>query len=420
VGKIYSLGLVLLGLVACGGGAGEGAAGSLAGSIRSLTEPLKPNSFISLAPELGGKFGVSAAFAGNYVVFGAPGEDNDSGIVYVFDPVDGEAMELLPPGPIPGAEFGAAVAANAIVAVVGAPGDESAWVFDVNDGSLMLTFRSSRPQDGGFGWAVAASAANFIVGAPGESVIGGQPDDPSTLNAAGRAYYFDCVTDAVLQEFESPNAQTFGQFGFSVATIDFDVFIGAPGEVGGEGRVYHFDGLTGELLRTFVSPTAEEFGEFGGSIAVVRNGNGTTYLMVGAPNEANPLGQRGNDGRAHLFNVDTGALVISFDTPNAFQGGLFGARVASNGTVFAVAAPNEGEVESTFQEGFVYLFDVDAELLDVLASPNGNDFSHFGLGLAIGAEDILVGAPDEFLEGGSELDGEGRGYLNPPSFQEPQ
>ena len=417
--KLRTLWIGLVCLASCGGGAGEGGAGSLAGSVRSLTEPLKPNSFISLNPQLGGRFGFSAAFAGNFVVFGAPGEDNESGIAYVIDPVDGEATELLPISPIPGAEFGYAIAANALVAIVGAPGDESAWVFDANDGSLMLIFRSLRPDNGGFGSAVAASAANFVVGAPRETVLRGASGDPTILSGAGRAYYFDCVTDTVLQEFESPNAQLFGDFGMSVATIDFDVYVGAPGEVGGEGRVYRFDGLTGELVRTYTSPSAAEFGEFGGSIAVARNAAGTTFLLVGAPNETDPIQGDGADGRAHLFNADTGQLVRSFDTPNPFFGGLFGARVATNGSVFAIAAPNEGSVEQSFQEGFVYLFDVDGELLDTLVSPNGADFSHFGLGLAIAAEDILVGAPDEFLQGTSS-DGEGRAYLNPPARQDPR
>jgi len=403
--RILCLGLLCL--AACGGGAGEGAAGSLAGNLRSLTAPLEPTTFQSPFPDPGGAFGFSAAFAGNYVAFGAPGESNGAGNVYLFDSGTGNlAATLEHPQPSLGGAFGFALAGNALVTIVGAPGAEAAYVFNIAEERLMLSFFSLSPTGKGqFGAAVAASAANFIVGAPFED--NGAP-------AAGGAYYFDCVTDVVLASFASPNPVSNGHFGAAVATIDFDVFIGAPQEFAGEGRVYHFNGLTGELIRTFASPTATEFGQFGGSVEIVRTATGATYLLVGAPLEIDPdNGDGGPDGRAHLFNVATGELVVSLDTPNPFQNGQFGARVASNGTVLIVAAPLEGQARQNDEEGIVYLFDMSGNLLDTLVSPNSQDSGHFGTALAAGAEDLLVGAPDERAND----EGDGRGYLNPPALQ---
>ena len=111
--------------------------------------------------------------------------------------------------------------------------------------------RRAADAKGQFGFAVAAADINFVVGAPGEA------------GGAGRAYYFDCVTDESLQAFDSPNAEAGGRFGAAVATIDFAAFVGAPDETRGEGRVYHFNGLTGELIQTYTSPSPIVGGAFG-------------------------------------------------------------------------------------------------------------------------------------------------------------
>jgi len=376
---------------------------SLVGSARSLAAPVEPNTFQSPNPEVGGEFAFSAAFAGNFAVFGAPGESNGAGNVHLFDVVTGALAVTIPhPEPLMGGGYGRSVAGNALVTIVGAPGAESAYVYSIVEEKLLLTFRSPNATGkGGFGEAVGATAINFIIGAPGEG------------NAEGAAYYFDCVTEVVLASFVSPNAQANGRFGAAVATIDFDVYIGAPEEFAGEGRVYCFNGLTGELLRTFKSPSGIAGGQFGGSIAVVRNATGTTMLLVGAPNETDPVNGDGSDGRAHLFNAATGEVIVSLDTGSPFQAGLFGARVATNGSVLVIAAPNEGTVEQRQEAGFVYLFDTSGGLIDVLVSPNAQDFGHFGLGLVVSSEDLLAGAPGE--DGGNA--GAGRGYVNPPAVQ---
>jgi len=85
----------------------------------------------------------------------------------------------------------------------------------------------------------------------------------------------------------------------------------------------------------------------------------------------------------------------------------------ANGSVLVVAAPNEGTIEQRQESGFVYLFDTDGGLIDVLVSPNAQDFGHFGLGLVVSSEDLLAGAPGE----DANDEGDGRGYVNPPAIQ---
>ena len=84
----------------------------------------------------------------------------------------------------------------------------------------------------------------------------------------------------------SPNAQTNGQFGSSVAINEGDplVVVGAPFEtanaLSAAGHAYVFDATDGSLVTTLTSPNAQSGGEFGLSAAV----SGTT-VVVGAPDE---------------------------------------------------------------------------------------------------------------------------------------
>ena len=408
-GKIYSLGFVVICVAACG--SGDGRTDEFSFTPRSLTAPAKPQVYTSPDPQDDGEFGFATAFAGEFAVFGAPGEFGGTGAVYFFDSLSGELRRtVLPPDVNTSGRFGAALSANAVVMVVGSPGDSPdglavgrAFVFAPGETTPRLVFQSGNPERNGmFGFAVAAADINFVIGAPGESVV--EPTAP--IAVAGRAYYFDCATEDILQAFESPNAETGGRFGAAVATVNFDVFVGAPDENAGAGRVYHFDGLTGALLHTYTSPSPVEDGAFGGSIVVVGDA-----LLIGAPGET--IAQVGTvfEGRAHFVEIATGDVRFSLNSPFGESGGLFGARVASNGNQLVVAAPNE------LGAGIVHIFAADGIPVTSLMSAQGTFNGRFGLALAAAPEDLLVGAPGE--SGG--FDGAaGAGYLNPPTFVEPQ
>src|SRR5947199_100623 len=87
----------------------------------------------------------------------------------------------------------------------------------------------------------------------------------------------------------SPNAQTDGLFGRSVAVNESGtiVVVGAFGESAGTpvqpeaGNAYVFDATDGSLITTLTSPTPQADGDFGLSVAV----SGTT-VVVGAPGES--------------------------------------------------------------------------------------------------------------------------------------
>ena len=398
------LGLVATLVAACGSGAP--APNEFAFTPRALTAPLEPQQFQSPDPQDGGEFGFATTFAGSLAVFGAPGENGSAGVVYFFDSETGElGRTLTPPDPTATGRFGAALSANAVVTIVGSPSAPTAgvpggaaYVYGAGESTPSLVFGSDAPDaKGQFGFAVAAAEINFIVGAPGEA------------GGAGRAYYFDCVTDEILQVFESPNAEPGGRFGAAVATIDFDVFVGAPDENGGEGRVYHFNGLTGELIQTYTSPSPLFAGAFGGSIVVVGN-----RLLIGAPGEAESLEGFIDSGRAHVVDIATAEVQFSLDSPQSQNGGLFGARVTSNGNQLVVGAPNE------LGAGIVHVYENDGKFVTSLMSTSATFDGRFGLSLAAAPEDLLVGAPGDEGGLGNVEAAAGAAYLNPPTFLEPQ
>ena len=137
----------------------------------------------------------------------------------------------------------------------------------------------------------------------------------------------------------SPNAQSNGQFGSSVAINEGDpiVVVGAPFETANAlshaGHAYVLDTTTG-LITTLTSPNAQAGGLFGISVSI----SGTT-VVVGAPDEtANALPRAGH---AYVFDATDGSLVTTLTSPNPQIGGLFGFSVSITGTTVVVGAPQE-------------------------------------------------------------------------------
>jgi len=357
------------------------------------TGPVPDAIFESPAPVPGGAFGTAVAFASDVPVVGAPGEDE--GVVYLFDPQTLQPdLALQSPTPVAGARFGQAIGANFLQITVGEPGGAGgagrAYLYDATTNLLRLVFDTSFPETGGlFGASIAVTGANSVVGAPGEDVLG--------VANAGRAYYFDCFTEAVLQVLESPNPTDDGRFGCAVATVAFDVFVGACDE--GAGNVYRFFGLSGEMLDTYPHPDPQTGAQFGFALAMAG-----TNLLVGAPNQI--VGQADGAGIAYLIDTADGTVLQTFTKPVPAGGDRFGSAVAAMGTRIFVGAP--GALQGA---GEVWEFDATSgAVVARYASSNPEAGGFFGAALATIPDNGLVGAPGE---DGGDADA-GRVYLNPP------
>src|SRR2546428_94960 len=194
--------------------------------------------------------------------------------------------------------------------------------------------------------------------------------------------------------FTSPNVQTDGRFGESVAVSGNMVVVGALCETAGAsppcpcaraGHAYIFS-TTGSLIATLTSPNVETDGWFGFPVAV-----SGTMVVVGAENET--VGGIVGAGHAYIFST-TGSLIATLASPNAQSNGRFGESVAVSGNTVVVGAPQES-VSGLTQAGHSYVFSITGSLNATLVSPNPTNNGYFGFEVAINGSRVVVGAPFE-------------------------
>jgi hypothetical protein len=238
--------------------------------------------------------------------------------------------------------------------VVGAAGDTNqadgstghAYIFSTS-GALIATLRDPDAQsDGGFGSSVAINGTTIAVGAPGETVSGD--------SGAGHVYTFSASTDALIKTFVSPNAQTGGHFGGSVAISgSTTLVVGAGNETvsgySSAGHAYIFS-TAGTLIATLSSANVQGSGHFGYSVAITSTSSGSSDVVVGAPFEKNS-----NDAAGHAYVFSPTGSLIEALSGNTNYLGDFGNSVAISGTTAAVGAYGE-KLSSTFDAGRVYVF----------------------------------------------------------------
>ena len=268
---------------------------------------------------------------------------------------------------------------------------------------------------------------DIIVGAPGEDLAGGK-------SGAGRVYIFSGNGGGLLYTFVSPNAESGGNFGQSVAAAGDvnndtypDIIIGANENHGSgpanakRGRAYIYSGNGGGLLYTLISPNAEGYGYFGSagsgssSAAVMGigdiNKDGYADVSVGARGET--VGGISAAGRAYIFSGNGGGLLYTFISPNPVANTYFGNVVntagdINNDTYPDMIIPGDGETVGAFTTaGRAYVFSGNGGgLLYSFISPNVQTDGRFGWSAANAGDmnndtrpDIIVGAQKETVGG---------------------
>lgn len=234
-----------------------------------------------------------------------------------------------------------------------------AYTVSSDDGLVLHTLTSPNTEKGGlFGRSVSRvpdidgdRIPDLLVAAPSEGVSG--------ISEAGRAYLLSGSDGQVIHTLSSPNSEEGGWFGGSIAGVGDvnddgmeDLLIGAGsesiGKVKDAGRAYLFSGRNGEVLQTLTSPNPETDGSFGATVAEGEdvNGDGIPEFAIGAQRES-PGGVR-ESGRAYLFSGTSGEVVNSFKSPNAEEEGIFGTSVTilkdggdTTTSYLAVSAENE-------------------------------------------------------------------------------
>lgn len=208
--------------------------------------------------------GQSVALAGNTVVAGGPGASG-SGRAYVYTRSGttwGGLTTLAPVGGANGDQFGASVAVQGGIAIVGAPNatgaggatSGKAYVFSTVGVQLNTFVASDNAAGDNFGASVAADGGRAVIGAPLATAGGGGAGD-------GAAYVFQYQTTSVTTITSPAPATT------SLVGVPYPVSVHVDHDVGGSG-----------IPTGTVTVTDDQGGTCDAVILLDANGDGTCNL----------------------------------------------------------------------------------------------------------------------------------------------
>lgn len=352
---------------------GTGAAGRA--YLLSGTDGEVLHKFVPPQPRPRGFFGYSVTGVGDVtgdgtpdVAVGAAGDSSYVGRVHLFSGASGDRIRrLTSPQPLARGFFARSMAGVGDVngdgtpdLLVGAIGENRAYLFSGADGALLHSLVSSADHDDHFGHV--AVPGDVTGDAVPDLLIGASTATVADSTGAGRAVLYDGRDATRLRTLTEPEMTANGHFGYLVAgagDVDGDgapdVAVGASRGPDGDAPVYVFSGATGEVVRTLTPPSPESDGFFGYEAAPADdvNDDGVPDLAVGTEI---PVSERNPVGRVYLFSGASGTRLQMLTPPSGQTGGRFGGTVARMGVNRAgllVGAP-EAQVDSVAEAGRVY------------------------------------------------------------------
>jgi len=326
-------------------GAGSVDIHARAGGGWTLAQTLQPAGLIGeqwdFAYQEGEHFGAKLAIDGDILVVGAPRKSAWAGAFWIYER-QGDVFGEVATGSGSGSDqMGIAVAVSGQRVIVGAETDDpgavnagAAFIYEGPDWGLAATLVASDPQQNlKFGAAVAIDGDLAVVGA-------GASGNPAP--ATGAAYVFERDGAGVWTQIAKLTAsdQASGDgFGRSVAIHGTTILVGAPqrdGAAGADtGAVYVFKQAGGVWNQSAVitSPTPGATDHFGAAVAL-----SGAFALIGAPLE-DAAGT--NSGAAFLFEDQVSGWV-AIDTFTASDGAIndrYGTAVDLDQATAVIAAP---------------------------------------------------------------------------------
>lgn len=342
-------------------------------------------------PEAPSDYSTSVAVSQSVTIVGDPGHSDtglQSGVAYIYDTATNTLLFTLDnPSPNTGAYFGHSVAVDNNFAIVGAHGDDtgavsagSAYIYNVTNGNLLFTLTNPFPdQNDYFGSSVAISGSYAIVGAYNDDVGTGR---------AGATYVFDVATGNLLFTLNIPMPDAGDTFGYDIAIDGNHAIVGAFADdtgAQGTGSAYIYDVTSGNLLFTLNNPDLGVNDYFGRSVSI-----DGSYAIVGAFLDDT---YAGNSGSAYIYDVATGSLLFTLNNPTPAAGDGFGAAVAIEGGYAIVGAPGDDSTGNS--AGAVYIYNVSTgQLVFTIESPVSDWAYSFGTSVDINDNVVVVGALD--------------------------
>ncbi|RYD64084.1 MAG: hypothetical protein EOP83_10610, partial [Verrucomicrobiaceae bacterium] len=403
----------------------------------------------------GDALGVSASLAGDDLILGASQDGvngSNSGSAYVFTRSNGvwtEQAKLLPSDGTSTTLFGASVAVEGNVALVGAPWQSSltggAYIFTRSGSTWQQTVKltaSDKASGANFGNSVAISGETALVGAAsGDTVLSGP---------TGGAYVFQRVSGSWSETAKlslGGDGASGDRFGGSVAIQGNRAVIGASGDntaagsdVGSayvftrtgttwtmEAHLYAADGTTQDAFGNSVSldddtivvgatlDTVNDVTYWSGSAYVfVRNGSTWTQQAKLIPEDVNSLDyfgcsvsidgdlaligsywDRTRRGSAYIFarNGSSWTQQAKLIDPDGRSEDNLGGRVSLSGTTALVAAATDDDLGNA--SGSVFVFTAEGTTWSQQAKLHANDgsqFDYFGAAISLSGNTALIGA----------------------------
>ena len=285
-------------------------------------------------------FGSAVDVSGSFAVVGASGVNSRIGAAYIFERVNGDWVQrarLVPAGNESRSVFGAAVAIQGDVVVVGAPDHfrnsgpvrtGAVYVFQRSGSSWPMQakiFANDAESVNYFGRSVDIQDNRIIVGADGDNTLGGS------------AYIFrrDGSTWNQEQKITPGDLKPGDGFGWSVSLSGARAAIGAPhddeaSKNQGTVRIYRQSGNSWTHEATVTSAGHQTSEHFGFSVHLA-----DSELLVGAPGDA-----RGQ-GSGYLFNRDESnqwRQQVKYDAPVSDRRAAFGRSVGLGGQDILIGA----------------------------------------------------------------------------------
>lgn len=322
----------------------------------------------------GGLYGYTVATGGGYVFVLGEGHN-----IYVYNAETMEYVKTMD-------SYGSTMATGNGYLAIGDPGFNNVYLYSLSDlDTIVTTFTDPNIYYQGFGTGIAISGDKIII-----STLGNAVNDPPIVAWSGHVYVFSLTGYSLLATLESPNPTyaPWAPFGWSITLSGDSIVIGEPYGING-GNIHLYDSTTYEHVRTITNPFIG--GEFGWSVASL-NGD----ILIAAPGNAftdgvpEPIERA---GQVYCYTID-GNPVYTLSSSNPCVSGAFGYSLATDGTNTIVSAPGE-DSDSTPAAGNAYIFSSEGTYLKTLTSLNPESNGGFGCSVAIGTGYYVVGAPME-------------------------
>ena len=343
-------------------------------------------------------FGQAIALDAGLAVVGAPGDDDlgaGSGSLYAYHVDPGTlAWKATAADGAAGDAFGTSVAMDAGRVAVGAPKDDDSgadsgavYLFDTTTGAQLLKIVPADGQAGdGFGQSIALDGSLLAVGARWDDDLGSD---------SGSVYLFDALTGQQLHKILPSDGTTHDNFGGAVALDQGMLAVGSHGDddLGFlSGSAYLFDTTTGAQLHKLLASDGG-FNDFFGSAIAMQDGT----VAVGAWADSVVFD---HSGSAYLFDATTGIQQHKLVPADTWDRDHFAISLDLDGGIVALGA--DGDDDQGFSSGSAYLFDVQSgEQIHKLLASDGAALDDCGAAVAIQSGTLVVGAPGDDDAGSS-------------------